>query len=490
MKNTTKTNVETILTERVIKLMEETKQLPWERPWKQIAPRSYASKKNFNLINSMLLDHEGEYITYYKAKENGWSFKDNAQCEQVFQKFVKKEQVLDKEGNPVLDKEGNPKERVYFYMKYTNEYPITYCIDENGNPIAPTTQENELTNYDCEAIVENYFKRRTDIRLERSDNYKVAKYTSKQNNVGTIIDQKVCVPNINRFHDTSTYYSTLFHEMTHSTGNALGRQLKNNFGDTNYAYEELVAELGAWILRGITGIETPKAEQNSATYLNSWIKQLSDNPKWIYNAMANAQKAVEYILEGYEQPKEETKEEKVVEKTTFLTSDQKRGLKKILTSAKKIAKRTGREVLQKYGEKKIYEDTYNVVTDSYCLYATKSDISEIFEKDTEDEYPQVNKLVPYINEDYKSLAVNTLDIKEIKERAKASLKKDEEKTIFKLTNGINVQAKLLLTVIECMNYKHDNVTIYYKPNDTKPLLLFNEKTDDIGLLMPVRTYGK
>lgn len=484
---TTKTTCESILTERIIKKMEETKLLPWEQPWKEVAPRSFSTKKQFNLINSMLLEHEGDYITSNKIKENGWTLKDNAVCEPVFQKYFKTFELKDEEGNPIQDEEGNNKTRNYFYMKYTYEYPIAYCLDKDGNEVKPSKDTTELVNYDCESIITNYFTHRAELQLERSDDFKVAHYVCTISKDGTVSDERVCVPNINRFSDSTLYYSALFHEMTHSTGPKLGRKLekKSKKGSKQYAYEELVAELGAWILRGIAGIETPKAEQNSAVYLNSWIKRLKDNPKYIYNAMANAQKAVEYILEGYEEPtKEEPKEEKKeVEKTSFLTPTQRTGFKKLNTACMK----SNLEAFHGFNKQEINGLSYNVMTDSYSMVATQCDITEITQETTE-KYPNVNKLLVHDFSNYVKVSVNELDIKELRQHAKYSpTGKHEKDAIYKLADNVHVCAKYLLTMIECMNYKNDNVTFYYHPNDMKPIHFFNS-TNDIGLLCPIRKY--
>lgn len=476
---TTKTTCESILTERIIKKMEETKLLPWEQPWKEVAPRSFSTKKQFNLINSMLLEHEGDYITSNKIKENGWTLKDNAVCEPVFQKYFKTFELKDKEGNPIQDEEGNNKTRNYFYMKYTYEYPIAYCLDKDGNEVKPSKGTTELVNYDCESIITNYFNRNKHIELDNSSSFKKAFHQ------GNELHARVCVPNKESFTSIEEYYSTLFHEMTHSTKFIMKREKASKKGDKKYAYEELVAELGAWILRGITGIETPKTEQNSAVYLNSWIKTLKDNPKYIYNAMAQAQKAVEYILEGYEEPtKEEPKEEKKeVEKTSFLTPTQRTGFKKLNTACMK----SNLEVLHGFNKQEINGLNYNVMTDSYSMVATQCDISEIAHETTKD-YPNVNKLLVHDFSNYVKVSVNELDIKELRQHAKYSpTGKHEKDAIYKLADNVHVCAKYLLTMIECMNYKNDNVTFYYHPNGMKPIYFLNS-TNDIGLLCPIRKY--
>src|SRR5580704_18512488 len=88
----------------------------------------------------------------------------------------------------------------------------------------------------------------------------------------------VAMPARSAFLAAEEYYSTLFHEITHSTGHPsrLGREgiLNHNpFGSDDYSKEELVAEMGAAMLCGVAGIESHTID-NSAAYLQSWISRL------------------------------------------------------------------------------------------------------------------------------------------------------------------------------------------------------------------------
>jgi len=59
--------------------------------------------------------------------------------------------------------------------------------------------------------------------------------------------------------------------------------------------EELVAEMGAAYLCGITGIQQ-ETIQNNAAYIKSWIRTFKDDPKVLVMAAAQAQNTVNYIL--------------------------------------------------------------------------------------------------------------------------------------------------------------------------------------------------
>jgi antirestriction protein ArdC len=117
------------------------------------------------------------------------------------------------------------------------------------------------------------------------------------------------MPERESFDGAAKYYSTLFHEFTHSTGhesrlNRPGIVETHFFGDDVYSKEELVAEMGAAMLCGIVGIEN-KTIKNSAAYIQAWLSKLRDDKKLVVHAAAAAQKAADFILGRKQQPEEQ-----------------------------------------------------------------------------------------------------------------------------------------------------------------------------------------
>lgn len=110
---------------------------------------------------------------------------------------------------------------------------------------------------------------------------------------------EINMANSENFGSSADYYATLFHELTHSTGHAsrLNRLdcKRVNFGSGDYSREELVAEMGAAFLCGEAGI-FDRTVNNSAAYLQGWLKSLENDRNLIITAAAQAQKAVDYIL--------------------------------------------------------------------------------------------------------------------------------------------------------------------------------------------------
>lgn len=100
------------------------------------------------------------------------------------------------------------------------------------------------------------------------------------------------------YKDGQEYYATLLHEMIHSTGteSRLNRTTGKRFGDKLYAKEELVAELGAARCGQVLGFDK-RILDNNAVYLDSWIKALKEEPKYILQLIGDVDKASRMILE-------------------------------------------------------------------------------------------------------------------------------------------------------------------------------------------------
>lgn len=109
----------------------------------------------------------------------------------------------------------------------------------------------------------------------------------------------VRMPEPTRFASGEEYYSTLFHELAHSTGHSkrLDRKLDTEpkpFGSPDYGREELVAEMAAAFLSAHAGIQ-PATIENQAAYVGGWLKQLRNDKKLVVAAAGAAQKASDWI---------------------------------------------------------------------------------------------------------------------------------------------------------------------------------------------------
>jgi len=120
----------------------------------------------------------------------------------------------------------------------------------------------------------------------------------------------VNIPELSLFSSSESYYSTLFHELVHSTGHPsrldrFSRDKEEQPADTKvqrYGKEELVAEMGAAILCGAAGIANESTQKDSASYLQNWIETIKGDHTLIIYAAARAGKAAAFILNEDEDP--------------------------------------------------------------------------------------------------------------------------------------------------------------------------------------------
>jgi len=111
------------------------------------------------------------------------------------------------------------------------------------------------------------------------------------------------MPAIERFRSTGTstatqtYYATLCHELVHWAGAAhrLNRQFGERYGDKAYAFEELVAELGAAFLCATFSVAN-EPRPDHAAYVANWLEVLNRDTRAVFIAASQAEKAVAYLL--------------------------------------------------------------------------------------------------------------------------------------------------------------------------------------------------
>jgi antirestriction protein ArdC len=119
---------------------------------------------------------------------------------------------------------------------------------------------------------------------------------------------EIHMPAFADFVSSDAYYSVLAHECTHWTGGEKRLNRERNtkrFGDEAYAFEELIAELGACFTMAILGLSAePRVDH--AQYLKSWLQVLKNDKKAIFTAASAASNAVDFMV-----AKQETVEEAI-----------------------------------------------------------------------------------------------------------------------------------------------------------------------------------
>lgn len=298
--NSKKVDVYQMVTDRVMAQLEQGI-IPWQKPWKNIASGceddlaiSYSSRKPYSFLNQMLLGRNGEWLTFNQIKEMKGSIKKGAKAGMVvfYKRITVKEKVQDAEGNET------EKQAVIPMLKYFNVYHIDDCtgIDTKIQP-KPAEAEDEVTIEPIEAaekVINGYLSREKSLKLHNDRPSSRAFYSP--------MFDEVTVPMMKQYDVKDEYYSTLFHELVHSTmtpermNRAEG--MGNHFASQKYSREELVAELGAAMLCAATGINNDGAFKNSVAYIQGWMKELKDDKKAIVWAASRSEKAARYIYNG------------------------------------------------------------------------------------------------------------------------------------------------------------------------------------------------
>ena len=252
--------------------------IPWQKPWIASGQAiSRATGKPYSLLNQMLLGRGGEYVTFKQCQQEGGRVKKGAKAQMiVFWKWIETE-----------DKETHEKKEVPF-LRYYNVFHINQCEGLHAKHALPLN-ENIQPDERAEEIISDY-TRRSGVTLHHQEGDRAYYQPSSDT---------VTIPTLTQFSEIAEYYSTAFHELTHSTGHEsrLDRLSKTAyFGSEAYSKEELIAEIGAAALVNHVGLETPSSFRNNAAYVQSWLKALKDDKRLIVSAAGKAEKAVNLIL--------------------------------------------------------------------------------------------------------------------------------------------------------------------------------------------------
>src|SRR5258706_7958339 len=274
-------NVYEIVTDQIIKQLESGT-APWRKPWHAEMPCNLVSGKEYRGIYPFLLASQGYgsryWITLNQANKLGGHIRKGEKSSIVTFWNIGEERT-------VSDADGNTHTSKPFLLRYYRVFNVEQT-EGIADKLGLGNATPRVASIDaCEAIV----KRMPNPPAMQQDAR--AWYRPSTDTVG--------MPSQSLFNSSEEYYSTLFHELTHSTGHAsrVGREGIADiaaFGSESYSKEELIAEMGAAMLCGVTGI-SPTTIPNSAAYLKNWIDRLRGDSKLLVSAASQAQKAADYI---------------------------------------------------------------------------------------------------------------------------------------------------------------------------------------------------
>ena len=299
------------VTEKVLNFLKSGEKKKWRRPWvtlfRQPLQKSIAGRPYTGLNQTLLLIEQTQmsyaspvWATYKTWASKGYQVQKGEHGTEVTGWF-KTDKVVMKDGKAVIDPvTKKPKVQTNMSFKGWNVFNGSQVLNAEGKkygedkqvnePIVKTWEDNTEAVAKLNAIIKNH-------KVEQRTGGNRAFY----NPTG---DGFIQMPPAEYFESASAFYTTLSHEMIHWTGHDIrtGRhtkikESKKDFNNNAYAFEELVAELGACFFDKYLEIENDTEVENHYAYLQSWIEGLENNPYMIERASQMAQKAFDYLVE-------------------------------------------------------------------------------------------------------------------------------------------------------------------------------------------------
>lgn len=271
------------LFERILTEMKGGR-LPWRKAWNTkrgetgqhynaISGQPYQGSNQINLMMIGLQYQSNAWVTYKQAKQLGGHVREGEKASYIFKPIplYKKDKTT---GEKTDEKTG-------MMFSACPVWNLDQCDNINhAEKPAPDTQPLVIEH---STVLEMFRSIGFDIRHGGDKAF----YTPS----GDFIQS----PHQADFISLAHYDHTLSHEGVHMTGHKsrLDRDGMKVGDKKVYAFEELVAELGAAIISSEFGLDA--SDLGTPAYLQGWIKELNDNPNVFWKAASKASEAVEFI---------------------------------------------------------------------------------------------------------------------------------------------------------------------------------------------------
>lgn len=304
MKNDKAEIVKQQLAERFIHCLDDKKE-EWSKNWKigngacnGISNRKYAGLNRFLLtFYSQEEKYEGNrFYTFNQIKEKGYHlenakgkgipiiypmfnyFKDGA-TDYSDRKLV----GVSKKSEMIRSGEATESNFKWAYAS------VKYVFSEDlVKEIERDSQQHIYSNDEKFEFLKGFMKE-TGVELYQSKINERCYYD--------IDKHRIVLPPDNHFFNKEALLSTLAHEIAHSTSKGLEREVTGEFGSEEYAKEELCAEIASAYICAELGIDTSMNENNNVAYIQSWSTAIKDNYKYLEDAVKDADKICNYVIE-------------------------------------------------------------------------------------------------------------------------------------------------------------------------------------------------
>lgn len=271
------------VTDKIVASLEQGV-APWVRPWNSAEhfggmPYNAISGKRYRGVNVALL-YAPQYptaawMTFKQASDVGAHVRKGERGSLIV--FYKPFAVKDRNATP--DAAGNQPERVIPLLRAFTVFNVAQI---DGLPEKYQPKADERTHAERIETAESVMAQAALVHGGDRAFYSIER-------------DQITLPQVGQFESVAAYYATALHELTHWTGHRsrLAREYGKRFGDTAYAREELVAEMGAAFLCSHCGIE---GRLQHAAYIASWLDVLKADKRAVLIASAAAQKAADFAL--------------------------------------------------------------------------------------------------------------------------------------------------------------------------------------------------
>ena len=273
----------------------ESGNIPWRKPWVgggASMPRNLKSNKVYRGGNLMGL--------WFSAMAQGYTDLRFATRNQLKEKGMSIAGLKNGSGFPIRFFKPNQYEKVNdngeteirngYVTRWYEVWCVQQCEDYEAPPVSDSHQP--VPEHEMMANFNTYVNSQETLTLKREGNRAFYRLS------GDLIQ----LPKHDDFTDSLGEVMTAFHEAVHSTGHPkrTERPLGNKFGSAQYAFEELVAELGAMLTVVRLGGEfKPDAvmeeNANNVAYLQHWLKACDEQDKALTAAFGQAQSASDFI---------------------------------------------------------------------------------------------------------------------------------------------------------------------------------------------------
>jgi antirestriction protein ArdC len=277
------------ITEKMICALE-TGTAPWTRPWKVTGdglPVNALTGKPYRGVNALNLSWHAlskgvpdmRYATFKQAVEAGWKVREGSKGIPILKLVPVEKKEKEKREEESSDNPGDllvPK--VYFVFGAPDLEGIP-ALEEKPKPADWSGQAETIRT-----------------RLSTALGVPVGHGGGRA--FYARADDRIQMPVEGSFESEEAYLGTLLHEFGHASGHE--KRLKRTFGvfgDPEYAFEELVAEMTSLFVAMSTGISPAEDHfKNHASYVRSWIETLESDKKALVRASKLAQTASDFLI--------------------------------------------------------------------------------------------------------------------------------------------------------------------------------------------------